>query len=55
MTKSRDQVRFIPIAPRKAKIVHNFGLSECNRVMKSICQVVKRKESVSGSPQFIKS
>ena len=21
-----------PIAPRKAKIVHNFGLSECNTV-----------------------
>ena len=21
-----------PIAPRKAKIAHNFGLSECNRV-----------------------
>ena len=21
-----------PIAPRKAKIVYNFGLSECNRV-----------------------
>ena len=23
---------FNPIAPRKAKIVYNFGLSECNRV-----------------------
>ena len=23
-----------PIALRKAKIVHNFGLSECNRVKK---------------------
>ena len=23
-----------PIALRKAKIVYNFGLSECNRVMK---------------------
>ena len=24
--------RFNPITLRKAKIVHNFGLSECNRV-----------------------
>ena len=23
---------FNPIAPRKVKIVHNFGLFECNRV-----------------------
>ena len=25
-------MQFNPIALRKAKIVHNFGLSECNRV-----------------------
>ena len=28
---------FNPVALRKAKIVYNFGLSECNRVMKRIC------------------
>ena len=28
---------FDPIAFRKAKIVYNFGLSECNRVNYSIC------------------
>ena len=28
----RCSIHFNPIAPRKAKIVCNFGLSECNRV-----------------------
>ena len=28
----RKGLTFNPIAPRKAKIVYNFGLSECNRV-----------------------
>ena len=27
-----DFLQFKPIALRKAKIVYNFGLSECNRV-----------------------
>ena len=27
-----SKVCFNPIAPRKAKIVYNFGLSECNKV-----------------------
>ena len=31
-------ILFNPIALRKAKIVCNFGLSECNRVNRSICQ-----------------
>ena len=26
-----------PIALRKAKIVYNFGFSECNRVKKNLC------------------
>ena len=26
-----------PIALRKAKIVYNFGLSECNRVNDTLC------------------
>ena len=30
---SLDDKAFIPIALRKAKIIHNFGLSECNRVL----------------------
>ena len=30
--------RLNPIALRKAKIVHNFGLSECNRV--NVCGTV---------------
>ena len=30
------QLLFNPIALRKAKIVCNFGLSECNRVKKQI-------------------
>ena len=28
-----------PIALRKAKVVHNFGLSECNRVKVNGCTV----------------
>ena len=32
-----DNLRFNPIELRKAKIVYNFGLSECNRV-KSSCK-----------------
>ena len=28
---------FNPIALRKAKIVYNFGLSECNRVNSHMC------------------
>ena len=31
MEKNQDQ-SFNPIALRKAKIVYNFGLSECNRI-----------------------
>ena len=36
------QVIVNPTALRKAKIVHNFGLSECNRVKKQLrdlCQI----------------
>ena len=33
---ARLQLLFNPIAPRKAKIVCNFGLSGCNRVRKQI-------------------
>ena len=32
-----------PIATRKAKIVYNFGLSECNRVKGNECNRVKGK------------
>ena len=29
-----------PIALRKAKIVYNFGLSECNRINMSFCTIL---------------
>ena len=32
--------RLNPIALRKAKIVYNFGLSECNRVKKSYPRII---------------
>ena len=39
--RGRQKVRkysFNPTALRKAKIVYNFGLSECNRVKEWLCQ-----------------
>ena len=34
---SKPGLLFNPIALRKAKIVYNFGLSECSRVKERIC------------------
>ena len=36
LTASHKIIHFTPIALRKAKIVCNFGLSECNRVNRVI-------------------
>ena len=33
-----DEMKFNPIALRKAKIVHNFGLSESNWIKPMECQ-----------------
>ena len=32
---------FNPTAPRKAKIVYNFGLSGCNRVIQEVSKTLK--------------
>ena len=42
--------QFNPVAPRKAKIVYNFGLSRCNRVKVSSTrwQECKMEQAVPG-------
>ena len=47
---NKNQIRvvgfvFNPIALRKAKIVYNFGLSECNRVKVQIISPLKHQKS----------
>ena len=41
-----------PIAPRKAKIVYNFGLSECNRIKRKTIVLLKDIEIISFSIFF---
>ena len=44
---SIKQATFInPTAPRKAKIVYNFGLSECNRVKQAYMQFLKQAKNI---------
>ena len=38
-------IHFNPIALRKAKIVYNFGISECNRVKVKIRKVTTERSS----------
>ena len=38
--KTKSQTRFNPIVLRKAEIVYNIGLYECNRVKRSLYQLV---------------
>ena len=44
-----SQNHFNPIALRKAKIVCNFGLSECNRVKKKAGQFLPQHDQCSQS------
>ena len=42
-----------PIALRKAKIVYNFGLSECNRVKRHFGERERERERVPGKLDWL--
>ena len=44
---------FNPFARRKAKIVYNFGLSECNRV--KVCPLTLKDGKISDGNQYVNS
>ena len=44
--RQNDNVKVYPVALRKAKIVFNFGLSECSRVKSDIVPLLALNERI---------